>query len=139
MIVHVSPEAEKEASDAAAWHEDRQAGLGATFMSEVREAIDLVRRDPLALSRMEQYLGEFDLRRQRFKRFPYMLIVHCEPDAAVIVAVAHSRQRPLYWLDRVNSTNCSVLDSAHEAVIRCRTLTHSSRCLFLQRIFRQKV
>lgn len=101
MTLHVSPEAEREAIEAAAWYEDRQSGLGARFLSEVQAAIDVVCHDPLSLPRVEQYSGQFDIRRQRFQRFPYMLIVDCEPDATVIVAIAHSRQRPLYWLERV--------------------------------------
>jgi hypothetical protein len=51
---------------------------------------------------MEQYSGPFDVRRILLERFPYAVIVLCRPEETVVVAVAHTRRRPLYWLERLN-------------------------------------
>jgi len=102
VTLHVLPDAEREAIEAAAWYEDKQPALGARFLDEVQLAIDLVRQDAQSLPRMEQYSGDFDVRTQRLKRFPYVLVVQCEPEATLVVAIAHSRRKPLYWTSRLN-------------------------------------
>jgi hypothetical protein len=102
VTVHVLPEAENEANEAAAWYEDRQSLLGARFLAEVETALAVVRQNAASLPRAEHYSGNFDVRRLSLRRFPYTLIVYCESDIAIVVAVAHTRRRPLYWLNRLN-------------------------------------
>lgn len=34
-------------------------------------------------------------------RFQYAVIYLCRPDESLVIAVAHTRRRPLYWLDRL--------------------------------------
>jgi len=41
------------------------------------------------------------LRRAFLTRFPYGLIYGQEPDAIVVVAVAHLHREPRYWMDRL--------------------------------------
>ena len=52
--------------------------------------------------RMEQYSGLLDIRRILLRRFPYAVIVLPRPSETLVVAIAHTRRRPLYWLDRVD-------------------------------------
>ena len=35
------------------------------------------------------------------RKYPFALVYRCEEDGIVVVAVAHNRQRPGYWKDRV--------------------------------------
>lgn len=102
MIFRVLPEAQGEATEAALWYDDRQLSLGDEFLGEVAAAFDRIRQGPDSLSRMEHYAGRHDLRRVLLRRFPYAVIVLRRPDETLVVAVAHTRRRPFYWLDRLN-------------------------------------
>jgi toxin ParE1/3/4 len=97
----VLPVAEGEAIAAAIWYEDRQSGLGDDFVSEFHSALDMIRRNPLSASRLEYYSGLHEIRRQMLHRFPYAVVYLCRNDEIVVVAVTHSRRRPLHWLNRL--------------------------------------
>lgn len=34
-------------------------------------------------------------------RFPYRVVFLRKPDEIVVIAVCHTRQQPLYWLERL--------------------------------------
>jgi hypothetical protein len=40
------------------------------------------------------------IRRALVERFPYAIAFEAHPDAVFILAVAHAKRRPLYWLHR---------------------------------------
>lgn len=44
---------------------------------------------------------EVDIRRRLFARFPYSLIYGIEEQTLIVIAVAHSRRAPRYWVDRL--------------------------------------
>jgi plasmid stabilization system protein ParE len=96
------PEADGETIAAAIWYDDQQSGLGEQFVKEIQAALDKVRRNPLSAPRLEYYVGPHDIRRQLVSRFPYVVVYLCRADDIVVVAVAHSRRRPLHWLNRLN-------------------------------------
>jgi toxin ParE1/3/4 len=102
MILRVLPEAQGEAIEAAVWYEGRQRLLGEEFLDEIETAFERIRQGVDSLSPMEQYSGRFDIRRILLRRFPYAVIVLRRLDETLVVAIAHTRRRPLYWLDRVN-------------------------------------
>lgn len=89
------PEADAELEEAAVFYESRLAGLGKSFAAEVERTIALVREFPEAGSQV-------GTRRRRVlvARFPYSIVYRQDPDAVVIVAVAHQRRRPGYWRRR---------------------------------------
>jgi hypothetical protein len=45
--------------------------------------------------------GRTDVRPRVLQRFPYSIIYLVERNEIVIVAVAHHKRRPGYWLDRL--------------------------------------
>ena len=55
----------------------------------------------LGLPVLEYYSGSHSVGRCLMDGFPYAVIYVCRPDEIVVVAVAHTRRRPLYWLDRL--------------------------------------
>ena len=89
------PEAETELEEAALFYESRLAGLGRSFAVEVERTISLVREFPEAGSSVGP-----NWRRVVVARFPYAIVYRHDPDAIVIVAVAHQRRRPGYWRRR---------------------------------------
>jgi plasmid stabilization system protein ParE len=86
------PEAEAELTDASLFYESRMPGLGKSFEAEVRRTILLLREFPDAGSPIGP-----SRRRVLVARFPYSVVYRRDPDAVVIVAIAHQRRRPSYW------------------------------------------
>lgn len=83
-------------NEASSYYEAASDGLGIDFLSDVQFGIDSLCENP--------YLGHAigrGLRRKLLYRFPFSLIYSVEPDAILIVAVAHFGRRPGYWQTRV--------------------------------------
>jgi plasmid stabilization system protein ParE len=94
--LRVRPEAEEEILAAAAWYESRRPGLGADLVAAVDEAFDELQesatRDPV-------WREGFPYHKRSVRRFPY-LIFYLASDDIEIVAVAHAKRRPGFWVDR---------------------------------------
>jgi len=88
--------AETEVDDAAAWYEEQAEGLSRDFLDELDRAVRLIRIYPLLAQQIEP-----EIRRFLFARFPYSLIYGIDQETIVVIAVAHQRREPRYWLDRV--------------------------------------
>jgi plasmid stabilization system protein ParE len=82
-------------TEASIFYEAASRGLGLEFLIDVQRAIDAVRERPKVGRPISP-----NLRQWRLRRFPYSLIYAEEPDAILIIAVAHQRRRPRYWRDR---------------------------------------
>lgn len=91
------PEAEAELLAAAEWY-DEAAGLGPDLVAEVRAFSARIADAPESFPpdpEMEE------VRRARLKQFPYWLVFTMQDEEIFIVAVAHVRREPGYWLKRV--------------------------------------
>jgi toxin ParE1/3/4 len=94
-------EADAEYRAAARWYEERQVGLGTEFLDEVDVALDRIARFPGIGSPAPQVSTNLSVRRVPVRRFPYHVIyLHVESMIRVL-AIAHTRQRPGYWKDRI--------------------------------------
>jgi plasmid stabilization system protein ParE len=82
-------------TEASHFCEAGSAGLGFEFLDDVQRVIDSLREHP----KLGQLVTR-GLRRALLRRFPFSLIYSEEPGAILIVAVAHQRRRPEYWLER---------------------------------------
>jgi plasmid stabilization system protein ParE len=88
-------EAEDELNESIAHYEDVEAGLGQRLKEEVRAAILWIQDNPeLPRVRPSGY------RRVNLKVFPYYVAYFIWGDAIWVLAVAHGRRRPEYWLER---------------------------------------
>lgn len=91
----INSEAETEIDEAAAFYDQRAAGLGLRFVLAVRRCLDVIERDP----------GRFPVRYGHRRHalvgdFPYSVIYRwLEPEIRVL-AVAHTRRHPTYWRKR---------------------------------------
>ncbi|TMH33990.1 MAG: type II toxin-antitoxin system RelE/ParE family toxin [Betaproteobacteria bacterium] len=97
MKAVLSAEALREAHDAAAYLERQRAGLGSEFADEVELGLEMITARPTSWKPLTH-----GLRRYRIKRFRYNLIYRLRDNQAEVIAVAHDRQRPGYWLPRVD-------------------------------------
>ena len=95
--LRVLPEAEDELQSAATWYENRRRGLGVEFVAEVDRALQSVLERPES---SPVWRPNRPYRKHPLRRFPYVVFFRIDPAIVEIVAVAHAKRRPGYWLDR---------------------------------------
>jgi toxin ParE1/3/4 len=87
--------AEADLSDAVDQYEGESPGLGSAFLAAVERAVaDLVEYPEIAPILSGPY------RKKVLLRFSYNLIYRIKRNEIRILAVAHQRRRPYYWLGR---------------------------------------
>jgi plasmid stabilization system protein ParE len=104
--LELHPDARAELRSAALWYDEQRPGLGDEFIAEVSATLDRIGGAP------ESYpawpgtrAAGAPIRKATIQRFPYVIAFekHEKHEQHVLVlAVAHSRRRPLYWLTRTN-------------------------------------
>jgi plasmid stabilization system protein ParE len=94
VILHRA--ASLEFIEASAWYENKQAGLGREFISEIDRCVLLVSENPYRFAFVHK-----DIRRIVVNRFPYSVYFRVEEHCIVILAVFHSSRNPSTWKARV--------------------------------------
>lgn len=95
MIVRLLQPADQEMFDAAAYYELQVPGLGRAFLDKVDSAVSDIAENP------ERWpVLRLDVRRRLIHRFPYGLLYRLDSDEVVVLAVAHLRRHPAYWIGR---------------------------------------
>lgn len=90
------PLAEQELVDAAAYYEEQKIGLGLEYLREIESAVNFLIRYPEAGSKLRG-----SVRRITLPKFPYSLLYRqLDNNQIRILAVAHHKRRPQYWVDR---------------------------------------
>jgi toxin ParE1/3/4 len=95
--LRVLPDAEAELQSAALWYEEKRRGLGIEFVAVVDKALQSVLENPEACP---VWRPNRPYRKRSLKRFPYVVFFRIDSATVEIVAVAHAKRRPGYWLDR---------------------------------------
>lgn len=96
MKLEFHPEAEQEFLEAVLHYEVEVPGLGERFDAEIREATALLLDYPQIGAVIDSELHKLVL-----ERFPYSVIYSLSPDTVHVLAVAHERRPPGYWVERV--------------------------------------
>lgn len=91
------PHAEAEFLESVGFYESKVEGLGLSFINEFEVVISLVCESPKQ-RKIEQ---KPDIRRAPLSRFPFSIIYREKNSNIQVLAVAHDRRRPLYWLPRL--------------------------------------
>jgi len=92
--------AEVELAEGALWYEDRKRGLGEELIDEYQDAILRILAGPRSCSRLETTRSRREIRRCFLKRFPYYVAYEIRDGEIVVLAVAHAKRRPNYFLRR---------------------------------------
>jgi toxin ParE1/3/4 len=95
--LRILPEAEEELTEAARWYEARRPGLGVELVMMLERAVDEIREAPEA-SPLWQPGRPY--RKFVMRRFPYVVMFTVDDDSVEVVAIAHAKRRPGYWMDR---------------------------------------
>jgi toxin ParE1/3/4 len=88
--------AREELLQAVHYHEQEREGLGRKLLAAVQalaeRLLDYPESGPVLFR---------DVRRAAVRRFRYDLVYRIQPEALIIVAVAHHSRRPGYWKHRL--------------------------------------
>jgi toxin ParE1/3/4 len=99
--LELHPEGRAELRSAALWYDERRAGLGDEFIAEVSAAFDRVRAAPESYPTWPSTQpADPRIRKATIQRFPYVIAFEEHERHVLVLAVAHSKRRPLYWLTR---------------------------------------
>jgi toxin ParE1/3/4 len=88
-------EASEELEACVNYYNSQRSNLGTEFLAEFESAAERI----LKLLNAARMVGE-DVRSKPIHRFPFYVLYRSLEDEITIVAVAHRRRRPRYWLDR---------------------------------------
>jgi len=97
MSYNFHPAAEAEYLESIAYYESKRAGLGASFLTEFENNMVSVCKAP----HRHPVEKQPEVRRVRMKRFPFTILFRESSGAVEVLAVAHKRRRPQYWLGRL--------------------------------------
>lgn len=89
---------------------EREAGKGREFITDFDAAIDRIVINPLSY----QILDEAGYRRCLFSQFPYGVFFKIMDDHIYVIAVAHHKRKPKFWLSRNESILNSQRNEKHE-------------------------
>ena len=96
--LRVELEALEELREAAVWYESKRPGLGVELIEAVERTAERVREMPAAFPMVLEHPR---VRRAHVRRFPYVIVFSVREDVIHVLAYAHGKRRPLYWLGRV--------------------------------------
>jgi toxin ParE1/3/4 len=100
----LSLEAIVELTEAASWYETRQPGLAIRFLQEIDQARHAIQSRPLSFPRLANTAVDLEIRRALLPRFPYALVFLELQTEIRVLAVAHAKRHPDYWLNRLQAT-----------------------------------
>ena len=100
MKLQLLAKAEADSKTAAEWYNKEREGLGDEFLDEVGRAMRIIERDPFRFARIKRPRTTREIRSYRLKRFPYSIVYERIDTEFYVVAIAHAKRRPSYWLSR---------------------------------------
>lgn len=93
--IDLAPAAILEIEEAFGWYLERSPGAAEAFLIEIDQGLALVVASPGLWP-----LFEAGARKYVLPNFPYSLIYREAVDEIKVVAVAHHKRRPRYWIGR---------------------------------------
>jgi plasmid stabilization system protein ParE len=94
--VKFTPAAVADVRAAVLWYADRSAGAASRFLEELDRLAARLAEAP------EQFpIVIANVRRARFRRFPYALFVSADAGEVFVIGCFHGRRDPLVWLPRI--------------------------------------
>ena len=102
MRLKIHPDVEEELFQGAAWYDDRRSGLGDEFLVHIYRWFDVVLESPSTWPLWPDTPQDLEppIRRVVVDRFPYLIGYQAFAEHILILAVAHGRRSPLYWMLR---------------------------------------
>ena len=99
--MRVHPAALVELGEAVEFLASRRRELGARFYRQVAQRIEFIERFPTSGVSVPGTEPRHDIRRFILRRGPYEIVTAIVAGERMVIAIAHTRRRPLYWADRL--------------------------------------
>ena len=99
--VRLAPEAADELAEAVLWYQARREGLGQELLDELEATLPTIGRRPRSFPRLRDFDDRFEIRRALLDRFPFAIVFLVRDEDIRVLAIAHVKRRPEYWLGRV--------------------------------------
>jgi plasmid stabilization system protein ParE len=96
-MTSVAASAQLELRAAAHWYSEREQGLGEDFVLEVDRSLGALAE---GAHRHPFWRPGRPYRKVFVHRFPYVIFFTCDDDEVVVLAIAHRKRKPGYWLRR---------------------------------------
>ena len=94
----IASEVENDLQESIDWYNEKQPGLGARFLNEVKKQLHYIKRNPHAI------VIRYDIIRcSKVKTFPYLIHYTIEEDIKTIkvIAVFNTNRNPSIWVERI--------------------------------------
>jgi plasmid stabilization system protein ParE len=102
LPVRIGEEADAEMAEAARWYDTHRVGLGLEFLDAVGTAVAGISENP-RMGSLVPGVTDQGIRRRPVRRFPYHVVYMELSDRLQILAIAHDRRRPGYWVGRLRN------------------------------------
>ena len=99
--LRLAPETLDELADAALWYEARRGGLGREFLDAIEALLPIIARRPRSFPRLADFDDPLEVRRALVGRFPFAIVYLVRAQDIHVLAVAHTKREPGYWLYRL--------------------------------------
>ncbi len=97
MKLLIPSQVESSLLSAAQYYEDCRGGLGGVFLERLEQTFQAIRENPLGFPVYEENQPGQSFRRAILRQFPFVVFYSIEPDAIVVLEVAHTSREPGYW------------------------------------------
>lgn len=97
MKLRVLRAAQAEIEAATVWYEHRVTGLGVEYVADVDATLSRIEAMP---ERFPLWHPERPYRKAPLRRFPHLAFYRIVETTIEVVAVAHEKRRPGYWIHR---------------------------------------
>jgi hypothetical protein len=94
-LLQVSEPASLELTEAVRWYEERRSGWGAKLFDAVSQTFEVIEQFQESGARRRATARQLPVR-----GFPFLVVYRIRPDDVYVVAVAHAKRRPGYWISR---------------------------------------
>ncbi len=102
MAIEFHPDATAELAAQLAWYDARGAGLRDDLLGELDAALTRIAERPAMWPRWPSPLAaQAGVRAYTLRRFPFVLAYLVVEETIFVVALAHTRRRPGYWMERL--------------------------------------
>jgi toxin ParE1/3/4 len=102
MRLRYHPNARDELRAAVLSKERERPGRGAALAAAIAQVERRIRRLPSSAPRWPGLSSPVVVRKARVRRSPYLVLYAELADELVVLAVAHSRQAPEFWVERLD-------------------------------------
>jgi hypothetical protein len=99
--VYLGDEAKAELSIAGEWYEAHRTGLAQVFLGTVREVLSLLEESTRVGTPIRGVDPGLGVRRVLLRKFPYSVVFVEMANEIRVLAFAHTRRRPGYWMERL--------------------------------------